>query len=346
MIPDILFDALNCGARAAVAEAWFKTLQTVDQPDEVDHVFMMTKFGTAALGRHWGSILAAHHIALRVTGVFCHQTPKAYFTHPTLGDCGPELADLLVVHEHSGLGERGRRQVTRRAVLVQAKIAHQGVPAFGKVDPVQDYLYSEWPPFRLRGRGPKGKRFIAGDRDIGAIKSHGRYGLIEKTLHAGSKPVILPYSLAFPWTFSGPQRSPTGSTVRTAGGEDTGAFIANMLYPGGYPRGRTARVPKYPLALTGPVRHNNHFDVTVEELLTVTGLKTVHFRHRTHLRGPRGYPVCFCVQQLEGPDHLLGRTGFGFAVSEEGPPGAEDVPVDLEDDDGISTILIETGSAD
>ncbi len=40
------------------------------------------------------------------------------------------------------------------------------------------------------------------------------------------------------------------------------------------------------LALSGGTP-NNHFDVTVEELLTLTAMKTMRFRNKPHVKGHR-----------------------------------------------------------
>lgn len=79
MIPDDLFDALCCGAREAVKHAWDSahSFSATVSPDEVDHIYAMTRFGVARLGSLWAPLLASRGMSLRVTGVFCHQTPKA-----------------------------------------------------------------------------------------------------------------------------------------------------------------------------------------------------------------------------------------------------------------------------
>ncbi len=100
----------------------------------------MTKTGIQEIGANWSPVLRRHGIALRVTGVFCHQTPKAHYIHPVGGPKSPELGDLLVVHEHRNMLPSGQIETSRRAVLVQAKMARDGVPQSGKVDQYQEYL--------------------------------------------------------------------------------------------------------------------------------------------------------------------------------------------------------------
>ncbi len=343
MIPDKLFDALNCGARAAVADAWHHAFRRTTKPDEVDHVFAMAKFGTPALVQHWSSVLVPQGIALRVTGVFCHQTPKARYSHPdpTFGASSPELADLLVVHQHKAPdGPRRQMRTTRRAALIQAKMVSRGVPKSGKVDAVQEYLYQNWPDFELIGLGPGNPRFLSGKRNLRSTPNPGSYALIEKATHAAPMPILPPYCCAFPWTIVRPRQP-----VRTAGGEDAGAFITNMLYRTPWWRGRMAGIPPRPLMLSNwPGGRNNHFDVTVEELLDLTARKTVEFKHRGHLRGPRGYSFCFCQQLQHGSDALLSGLGKSFAATGGEPPVPTGEATGEDFGDGMSTLLIETGN--
>lgn len=339
MIPDKLFDALICGARIAVRHAWSHAFAMASgTPDEIDHIYAMTTEGIRELGAQWAPILHSKGLSLRVTGVFCHQTPKAYYDHPVDGPKAPELGDILIVHEHKNTLPGGITKITRRAVLVQAKMVNEGVPGGGKVDQYQEYLYEHWLDFELKGRGPGTVGFLSGKRDFRPGIDNGRYGLIEKTPHAGNKAGVLPYCCGFPWTYSEPHKP-----VRSAGGEDAGAFIANMLYDTGWLRGRVALIPSAPLTLASST-FNNHFDVTVEELLTLTAKKALRFRKKTYITGQRGYPNLVCFQNTYGLPALLSDTGAGFAESDFAsrgiPPGEISEP---DFDDGISTLLVETG---
>lgn len=338
MIPDDLFDALCCGAREAIKDAWdaAQGFSSKVNPDEVDHIYAMTRIGVAGLGAHWGPLLVSRGLSLRITGVFCHQTPKASYTHPR-GSKSPELADLLIVHEHKAALSGGLITTTRRAVLVQAKMVDQGLPA--AVDPYQEYLYEHWPVFSLKGRGPRGaSSFLPGARDLKPNTGGSRYGLIERTAHGSPSSVTWPFCCGFPWTFVDPN-----DPIRTAGGEDAGAFITNMLYSTIWPRGRVSTPPTYPLALVGSP--NNHFDVTVEELLTLTAKKTLGFRRKSHVMGDRGEEVA-CWQISAGPLASLPATGRKFTVTgdaydREPPPER----ITEEDDGGMSVMLIETGGS-
>ena len=341
MIPDSLFNALACGARAAVKDAWNSALALKgSRPDEIDHLYAMITVGVREIGVNWSPILRKKGISLRVTGVFCHQTPKAHYLHPTDGPKSPELGDLLLVHEHKTALPTGQTKISRRAVFIQAKMVDQGVPGSGKVDQYQEYLYEHWPDFELKGKGPGKVGFLSGQRNFRPSPDAGCYGLIERDPHAHPMPQFVPFCCGFPWIYSAPQRP-----IRSAGGEDAGAFIANMLYDTGRLRGCVAPIPSAPLSLmTTP---NNHFDVTVEELLALTAKKTLRFKNKSYIKGLRGYSVLACFQQVYGGVGLLPDTGTRFRPSDVESDGKEVPPKDLSEldfDDGISLVLIETGN--
>lgn len=334
MIPDTLFDDLVCGARIAVFHAWLSAFRKPDSPpDEIDHIYSMTTVGMSELGALWAPILNSKGLSLRVTGVFCHQTPKAHYVHPRDGKKSPELGDLLIVHEHKNTCLDGTTEITRRAVLVQAKMVDNGVPGGGTVDQYQEYLYEHWPDFKLKGRGSGVGRFLSGQRNLRPGIDVGRYGLIEKGQRNGHKAILFPYCYGFPWTYSEP-RNP----VRSAAGEDAGAFITNMLYDTGWLRGRVALIPTAPLTLASGTP-NNHFDVTVEELLTLTAKKTLNFRKKSYITGERGHVALDYFQETYGTLSLLPNTGANF--------GGRDIPPEEFSDpdfgEGICTLLIETG---
>jgi|GEM_PF-6820554 len=307
-------------------------------PGEVAHVFEFVRTGTNVLVQSWAPVLSYYGMAVRVTGVFCHQTPKAHYDNAGQR-FSAELADLLVVHEHQWQpAQPGNRPLrTRRAVLVQAKMADEGVCR--KPDPVQEFLYQHWPAFKLVGRGPNGQAFEAGLRDLRPNEAGARYGLIATEQHLHGAPANIrrmPFCCGFPWWFTDPQ-----GKIRTAGNEDAGAFIANMLYRSLVARGREAGIPP---ALSLQAAPNNHFDVTVEELLTVTAKKTLRYKNK-RISGPRGQSGVACYQASHGAASLLPPTGSGFAVtSGDGDGWFDDEPPDDDFDDGISLLLIETGT--
>lgn len=299
-------------------------------PDEVAHIYELTTTGVLNLGGLWAPILSSRGISLKVTGVFAHQTPKATYDHPVSGEESPELADLVIVHEHTTSGTAGVPLITRRAVLVQAKMAHRGTP--GKVDAVQEYLYQHWPDFELKGLGAtRRERFLPGARDIRANLGGSRYGLIEKTAHAGAKTRTYPFCCGFPWTFSDPL-----DAIRTAGGEDAGSFIANMLFDSRWARGRSCQPVPSPLALSASP--NNHFDVTIQELLDLTAFKVAQSKTHAHMGGKRGVSV---VCWTPSTSQVFSVSGSGLQAFADGDDGDRyDGPPVAEDSDGGPRILL------
>jgi hypothetical protein len=340
MIPDRLFDSLCAAAREAVWDAyeaaWAATAHP--QPEEVEHVFALVTEGVSSLSTSWTPILKGAGISFRTTGVFIHQTPKAHYDHPRLGPSSPELGDLLLVHDHLG------REAFRRAALIQVKRCSSGVP--GPPDEVQEYLYCRWPDFELKGHGPRGSglRYLPGDRTIRPNRGGSRYGLVADDIdaHARCPGCFTQHSYAMPWTFVDPE-----DAIRTAGGEDAGSFIAGMLYESSWPRGRLAVPMPGALALSAPGSPNNHFAVTVEELIRVTGSRTMAFKRYKQITGSRR-PDVLCLQYTSTSGPALPATGGLFAAT-DGPSlgGAEGDPGEFETEafggGGIPVLLIETG---
>lgn len=331
-IPDRLFGALAAGAREAVLDAYLSTPHRAGHTrDEIDYLFALIRHGVRGLGAAWTPILTSSKISLRVTGVFCHQTPQAWYRDPTGGWKRPELADLLLVHEHTELVLK--RPVTRRrAVLVQAKLAKCGV-ATGTGH--QEYLYENWPDFELKGVGANNDRFLRGNRRFALGDALCRNGLVEDgSVFASPAPLIWGYPM--PWSMAAP-----GRPMRSAGAEDLGGFLAHMLYLTTPMRGEDAGIPARPFWLS-PGLPNNHFEVTVEELLTLTAAKTIKARNKSYLSGPRGENV-LCFQHSAGPARAFGETGALFQPSgggDEATPPAERV----EEGRGGGVFLIETAS--
>ncbi len=328
------FHELCSAARAAVYEAWLDANSANEgSAGEVDHVYALMRVGTNRLGRYWSQILQGRRLALRVTGVFCHQTPKAHFSYPSEGRKSCELGDLLIVHQHRSAVAKSALEV-RRAVFIQAKIGQNG--QCKTIDKYQEYLYENWPQFELKGRGVGRKKFEKGGRDFRNGNS-GAYGFVETRLPVCRDFAPLFFN-RFPWTITSARRP-----VAAAGGEDAGSFITNMLFDTPHTRGRSALIPGQPLSLSAG-SPNNHFDVTVEELLSITAERTLPRNANRYRTGPRsGTTLCF--QQQFGENSLLPTLGESFI-----PTPGEIIPHRLEGlmdtkpgDNGISTLLVETG---
>lgn len=299
-------------------------------PDEIDLLFALVRYGVADLGTAWGPVLASEGVCLRVTGVVVHQTPQACYDHPTAGAVRPELADLLLVHEHTETTPIGPT-TRRRAVLVQAKMATSGV-ASGSGH--QEYLYENWPDFKLRGVGANSDRFLPGLRRFDLGDALCRNGLVEdESLFARTPPA---WEYPMPWTFAAP-----GRPMRAAGGEDLGGYLAQMLYVTQPMRGQDTGIPARPFRLSQGTP-NNHFEVTVEELLTLTAAKTLKARNKSYLTGRRDESVV-CFQATGGSTQGLGETGAMFRPSD----GGDDIePPDGERAEGRggAIIVVETAS--
>lgn len=331
---EAVFHELCSAARAAVYEAWFDAnAANGGSAGEVDHVYALMRVGTNRLGRYWSQILQDKSIALRVTGVFCHQTPKVHFSYPSEGRRSCELGDLLIVHQHRRVATKTALEV-RRAVFIQAKIGHNG--QCKTLDKYQEYLYESWPQFELKGRGVGGKKFERGGRDF-RYGNSGAYGLVETSLSAEVDTLPLYFNM-FPWTISGARRP-----VVAAGGEDAGSFITNMLFNTSNARGRSALIPEQPLSLSTS-SPNNHFDVTVEELLSITAERTLPRNLNRYRVGPRS-ETTLCFQQQFGENPMLPTLGESFIPTPGGliPPRLEGLMDIKPGDNGISTLLIETG---
>lgn len=324
-----IFCKLTHAARCAVYESWQAAQLSSPLPtDEVDYIFYLMRTGVRELAERWSPILQSVNISLRTTAVFCHLTPKATFVDHSGSNATCELADLLIVHDHRVELKDGTDQTLRRAVLIQAKMANNGNP--DKIDATQKYLYEYWPEFRLHGVGAKKQRYSNGLRNLGRIPNPGVYGLIERN------PTSI-FGQLLPWTIAEPH-----NTINGVGGEDAGAYITNMLYDTLRLRGRNASPS--PASFLSNAAPNNHFDVTVDELLNITAAKTLNFK-KPHIRGKRHEAMCF--QHVEGETSWLPQTGASFHSSSEDWDGDGDhlfpkAEIDF-DDRGISVLLLETG---
>lgn len=318
--------ALEFGASEVLFDVHRMLMQTEPTADEPRHVCVMTQLGSLLLYHAWEGILAQAGIQLRVTGVYCHQTPKAHFTFQG-GKAAPELGDLLIVHEH--LHPTSPR---RRALLVQAKMAAGGKPT-GAPNKPQEHLYEHWPDFRLRGHGGRGKsaRFLDGNRRLKPNRRGSTYALIEDAgmpigIHGHLRPSV--------WRFAKPNGKGQGRHA---------ALTLSDMVLGRSGAGRRASIPTGSLAdpnEPGYLAPNNprdfHWSATVQELINVTAGKTLSANMQGPLVPDRG--ITFGFMQ-SGPSLRLAGSGDLF------DGGRGDIPAEVveeEPEDGISIILIET----
>lgn len=206
----------------------WKTSAPRSEPEAVAAAVSVGLPDTAA---SWTPILAPFGYQAFVTGVFCHQTPMVDYNAPR--KC--ELADLLVVIDE------GVAPVPndRRALLVQAKIAHHPTRLSSPGDITQFNLLSTWPTFKFVGPYPQNWRHIGASGTPGNVADSADYGLIDLS----PRPVA--------WEQVDPA-NPLASGV----GISLGATIARMA------AGIAGR--------EAVVRGNDDWSDTVEELLNRT----------------------------------------------------------------------------
>jgi hypothetical protein len=110
---------------------------------EIAYVAAMTIGGIHEIANAWGPICSGQGITMRLAGVFCHAAPVVTFNGKS-GKTDCELADLLVVTDL-----KRRSQLTRRAALIQAKMARakQRLSLTGPSSCRQLDLYQNWHRF-------------------------------------------------------------------------------------------------------------------------------------------------------------------------------------------------------
>ena len=139
---------------------------------EPDAVAAVVSIGLPSAALRWRAALRPLGCQVKVTGVFTHQTPKVSY----VGGATPcELADLLVVIDDiNGVG------TDRRALLIQAKIAHHPTLSLYGSDLVQLQLLQTWPDFQfIHQPYPTNTRRIGAAGTPGLVGDSADYGLID-----------------------------------------------------------------------------------------------------------------------------------------------------------------------
>lgn len=117
------------------------------QPQEPDYVASLVINLTKHLGNGWKQILSNYGINFKVSGIFCHQTPKVQFDNMNKSSC--ELGDLLWCFFHRDkLGN-----TIRNAILFQAKCSSDQPMKIKHNEIDQLDLYSKWPEFKYVNSG-------------------------------------------------------------------------------------------------------------------------------------------------------------------------------------------------
>ncbi|MBY3486115.1 hypothetical protein [Rhizobium laguerreae] len=251
----------------------------------------------------WSPLFGSAGLNLKLTGVFCHQSPMVIY-HDAKGKrqrC--ELADFLVV-----IDSRTSLWTGRRAALIQAKMAARA----GTVDIkkgsgwAQLSLYQSWPRFDFEQAE---YRLKSVDLTPGlGSDSSGTYGIIDRHWHRSQAPR---------WT----QLPANPTPKKTIAYPELGDFLARMVAGhSGYGRDVDSGI-------------NPTWTEVVDALMRETLSKT--FRHSSTL-GNTAAP-----RSVSSIAFMAASTG-GFVVSggSGGPPdgqfsGIEDGPT------GISTLVIE-----
>jgi hypothetical protein len=145
--------ALLVGVRHAVVlsflDAWNSCRLNGLGPQEPDFVASLVLRGTRIMNRAWSRTLSRHQIAVGVIGVYCHQKPKVHYQNMHGRNC--EIGDILWCHFHSDR----TGQITRNAILFQAKCSSKLPHRITKPERDQFHLYSHWPEFEYVSSGPQ-----------------------------------------------------------------------------------------------------------------------------------------------------------------------------------------------
>jgi hypothetical protein len=179
-------ETLYSGANQAIWHSHYDALHRAKRAArEEDFVATLVTSGIPFLAERWAPLLRSKGISLKLAGVFCHGHPQVSFGTPPRK---VELADLLIVHQHTKAG-----RVSARAILLQAKMSTDSTHRLSRSDAQLD-LFSNWPPFEfVTGGLAPGKR---------EIKEHGkgsRYALV----HAGEAyPENISWADQCPWAAS------------------------------------------------------------------------------------------------------------------------------------------------
>ncbi|PZT93981.1 hypothetical protein [Sphingomonas sp.] len=333
------YEELRWRAEAATFRGWYQSQRdsTSAAPDEVDQTYRLMRWSTRYLAELWKPIFEQRKVAMRISGVFCHKTPLAKFKDTGGNERTCELGDLLVVHDRLG------REPCRRAALMQAKRTVRGTASAS--DDVQNELYRRFPPFSLSRKGFKKTRFKQGERNVGDVDSFARFALVadDAWMHPhrvyDRPPFIWPRHanwLRPAWTISHPKQDP----VTSVGSETFGSFISGMLFDTHPARGRTVQpIPDLGSAVLGT---GLDLDITVQELLDLTARRIAKSKHPWGGL-PRGI-VAFQDGTLPSPNPANPFSDI-LPPPREGMEPPEDTSVeDIEDEEGMSVILIETFS--
>jgi len=320
-------ETLFSGANAAVWHAhYLASRRSRRRTREEDHVATLVTDGIPFLTECWVPLLKPKQIGLRLSGVFCHGHPQVKFGSPSIQ---VELADLLVVHQHT----QGKR-ASARAILLQAKMSADSTHLLPSSD-AQLQLFSDWPPFEFVTGG-----LTPGIRNLNESGRGSRYALI---LDRPNFPEDIRWADQCPWAAS-------PATQRLTANRSLARLLGEMLL------GKEGR----PFRLGTP---KDDWSKTIQELLKVTGRKTYKRANISRGDTPRlagDSPVGpgVMVEMFSGPASSIAASRSGASVHEryfgsvpliKGDGDGSDIASDEQrgsSEGGISTLLIETTEYD
>ena len=289
---------------------------------EEDYVATLVTNGVPLLLDRWEPLLRHKGIALKLAGVFCHGHPQVSFGAPR---SQVELADLLVVHQHT----KGSR-VSARAILLQAKMSTDSTHKLSTSDP-QLQLFSTWPSFEFVTGG-----LAPGLRNIKEKGKGSRYALI----HDGnSYPETITWADQCPWAAS-------PATPMLTADRSLARLLGDMLlnkdgrpFQLGKPKDDWSRTIQELLETTGK-RTYRRANIKRDPLPRITGNlgvgSDVMLAYAPHVQ----FPSPLSTSKASILDRYFGETLTSLdAGSDNMPPPAEgfDLPPG-----GISSLIIET----
>lgn len=310
-------EILYSGANAALWESHNLAARLAKRgAREEDYVATLVTNGIPILANRWVPLLRSKGLSLTLSGVFCHGHPQVSFGAPRRQ---VELADLLVVHQHT---KRGR--VTTRAMLVQAKMSNDATHRLSPSDPQLD-LFTRWPPFEFVTGG-----LASGLRDLKERGKGSRYALVHDE---PAYPEAITWADQCPWAACAAKQQLTAD-------RSLARVLGDMLL------NKDGR----PFQLGKP---KDDWSRTIQELLQMTGRRT--YRRSNIGRGPTprittepGLMLTYVDGAQRGISPPAAKASildryFGDVPIEDGdgskePPRREpDPPIG-----GISSIIIET----
>lgn len=310
MVPAQYTASLSSAADAAISSVLSHGVPGQISPpsSEVGFVAAVVLGGVWELAQAWKPLLAPLNLSVNISGVFCHQSPKATFLDAQGMSASCELADLLVVVEDY----TGVSPYRRWATLIQAKMANAaGGQSLSKSgDLRQLHLMSNWPQFTLPYPYWPGPRDFSTCTQPGSLSNCGRYGLItgqpNPTWH---------------------QHIP--AAVMSGGGVSLGAFLAGMVETGQTRFGREA---------TGVV---DDWSRTIEELMCHTYAQVFNYRRGFSGSKPRGRTAVALVNS-DLPGIYFCPPFFATSyLSFDGPPDRSAEGTDLREEPlGMSLLRI------